>query len=178
MCFSVAMFNVVNAETFTYKVYDHQLNKSYIVELGTIGVTDTQYMYAFFNDRTKPPICVAMFNDNTDTQGFVNGKCMKYSNLNEFMSWKELSKNTFNYDIARIYNLRSKQGLHEYNDISYKPIQRPLHEQIGVSKKCLDNWRTIIEAEGYVSKDTLQYLKHSCSDSENQKMMNYSGDLF
>lgn len=78
-----------------------------------------------------------------------------------------------------IYASEYGEYAYELNSyMSYNPIQRPLYEEIGVTKNCLDHWKTIVEAEGYVSKDALQYLKQSCSDSENQKMMNYSGDLF
>ena len=44
----------VLAENFTYKVYNPKTNKAYNAVLGTVTITDTQYIWGFYTQNGEP----------------------------------------------------------------------------------------------------------------------------
>lgn len=119
----LAMANAVLAENYTYKVYNPILNKTYMANLGTLSLTDTQYLFGFYA-KDGQPLCVANLNTNSDKNGLVGGQCTDAKAFINFMNgdnidlnsskyifgYRELAPNTFYKEMYEIRQERSAQG--------------------------------------------------------------------
>lgn len=121
------LFLSVNISAFAdiyYKVYNPKENKSYTCTLGTVGITDRQYLFCFFKGRE--PYCFLGGRYNTKN-GLIGGnateynaliKCIKTGNMSNLenyqYSWRELEPKTFDNDIQTIIQERKSQGLYQY----------------------------------------------------------------
>jgi hypothetical protein len=120
----LSMANAVLAESYTYKIYNPVLNKSYIAELGTMSLTDTQYIFGFFAAKDRQPLCVANLNTNSDKNGLVGGQCTDAKAFLKFMDgenidlnsskytfgYRELVPNTFYKEMYELKQERREQG--------------------------------------------------------------------
>lgn len=112
------------AENFTYKVYNPKTNKTYSATLGTLSMTDTQYIWGFYT-LDGQPLCVISFNNiNKNSQGLVGGQGTDYTAFERFfvnkeyninlakheVGWRELSTDTFYREINCIKRERAAQG--------------------------------------------------------------------
>ena len=117
--------NFTFAENFTYKVYNPKENKSYTVELGTIRLTKTGYIWCFY---LKGGIPYAIVSLNTDKKNdLVGGKCTDFKAFQKFLEqgnvdlsqhefgWREYSAGTFYREMEENKAERAVQGFHEYN---------------------------------------------------------------
>ena len=117
--------NMAFAENFTYKVYNPKENKTYTVELGTIRLTETGYIWCFY---LKGGIPYAVVSLNTDKKNdLVGGKCTDFKAFQKFLEqgnvdlsqhefgWREYSAGTFYREMEEIRAERAAQGFHEYN---------------------------------------------------------------
>lgn len=116
----------VFAENFTYKVYNPRTNKAYTAILGTISITDYQYLWAFYTTNGSP-LCVAQIYNTNTKNGLVGGQCTDANTFIRFingdkridpskyeMGWRELSKNTLYPEMNSIRRERASQGKYEY----------------------------------------------------------------
>lgn len=117
--------NFAFAENFTYKVYNPKENKTHTVELGTIRLTETGYIWCFY---LKGGIPYAVVSLNTDKKNdLVGGKCTDFKAFQKFLEhgnvdlsqhefgWREYSAGTFYREMEEIRAERAAQGYHEYN---------------------------------------------------------------
>lgn len=118
-------YSNANAENFMYKVYNPKENKVYTVELGTIRLTETGYIWCFY---LKGGIPYAVVSLNTDKKNdLVGGKCTDFKAFQKFLEhgnvdlsqhefgWREYSAGTFYREMEEIRAERAAQGYHEYN---------------------------------------------------------------
>ena len=118
----------VLAENFTYKVYNPKLNKAYTAVLGTISLTDTQYIWGFYEPDGRA-LCVINLNTNKDSQGLIGSQCTDIGAFMKFMNgdhsvnlsdkkhelgWREKSTDTFYREMESIRRERAAQGKYEY----------------------------------------------------------------
>lgn len=116
----------VLAENFTYKVYNPKTNKAYNAVLGTVTITDTQYIWGFYTQNGEP-LCVASLITNKNSQGLVGSQCTDANAFVRFMNgdrnidlskyelgWRELSTDTFYREMDAIRRERATQGKYEY----------------------------------------------------------------
>ncbi len=119
----LAVANVALAVNYTYKVYNPNINKTYMAVLGTMSITDTKYLWGFFTQEGQP-LCVANLNTNTDKNGLIGGQCTDISAFIKFMQgenidinsskyvlgYRELNPNTFYKELNSIQQERTAQG--------------------------------------------------------------------
>lgn len=114
------------AENFTYKVYNPRTNKAYTAVLGTIGMTDTQYLWAFYKPDGEALCVASVYNTNKNDKGLVGGQCSDTAafikfvnhqgiNLEKYqLGWRELSTDTLYREMESIRRERAAQGKTEY----------------------------------------------------------------
>lgn len=121
--FTSSMAMAVN---FNYKVYNPRQNKAYTAVLGTIRLTENQYIWGFYT-KNGQPLCVASLDTNTKN-GLVGGQCTDISAFMRFMNgekidinnsrytlgWRELNTNTLYKEMDSIRRERASQGMYEY----------------------------------------------------------------
>lgn len=117
--------NFASAENFTYKVYNPKENKSYTVELGTIRLTDTGYIWCFYLKGGIPYAVVSLKTNKKND--LIGGSCTDFKAFQKFLeqrnvdlsqykfSWREYSAGTFYREMEDIRIERAAQGFHEYN---------------------------------------------------------------
>jgi len=109
----------VQAENYTYKIYNHKTNKTVSAELGTLSVSDAQYIFAFFLSDGTPYCAVKLDTDLKD--GLVGGKCGDFNTfIRMFVNhekvapldygWREYHKNTFYPELNSLKVERAAQG--------------------------------------------------------------------
>lgn len=119
------------AENFTYKVYNPRTNKAHTAVLGTVTVTDNEYIFGFFTKEGEP-LCVTNLNLNKDSKGLIGSKCIetkafmrqfennKNLDLSKYeMGWRELEPDTFYKEINSIKPERATQGKYEIGENDY-----------------------------------------------------------
>lgn len=114
----IAINNFCMANNHTYKVYNQKLNKSFSVQLGTITLTENQYIFAFFLNNGQP-YCVINLNTNIKNN-LVGGQCTDYHSVMDILNnkkptsveygWREYSTNTFYPEIHSLKHERALQG--------------------------------------------------------------------
>ena len=115
------------AENFTYKVYNPRTNKAHTAVLGTVSLTDNEYIWGFYTKDGKP-ICIANLNINKDSNGLIGSKCVEYEafakkffdgkdniDFSKYeMGWRELETDTFYKEINSIKQERATQSKYEF----------------------------------------------------------------
>ena len=113
------------AENFTYKVYNPRTNKVYTGVLGTISITDNEYIWGFYT-KNGIPLCVAQIYNTNKENGLVGGNGTDINAFIRFLSgekvdlsqynigWRELSQNTLYAEMNSIRKERTSQGKTEY----------------------------------------------------------------
>lgn len=124
----LAIANIALASNYTYKVYNSNLNKTYTANLGTISLTDTEYLWAFYTKEGQP-LCIVNLNTNTDKNGLVGGQCTDIDAFISFMSgesidmnspkytlgYREFNPNTFYKEMNELQQERAAQGKFVFN---------------------------------------------------------------
>lgn len=119
--------NIVLAVNYTYKVYNPNTNKTHIAVLGTMSITDKQYIWGFFTKEGQP-LCVANLNTNIDKNGLIGGQCTDINAFVKFMQgenidinsskyimgFRELNPNTFYKEMNSVQMERAAQGKSVY----------------------------------------------------------------
>lgn len=126
LSFAVELCNNAFAENFTYKVYNPKTNKTTTNVLGTLSVSETQYVWGFYTSDGKP-VCVINLNTNKNNQGLVGGKCNDFSafqrafvnkeniDMSKYeLGWRELSTDTFYREMNSIRQERALQGKYDH----------------------------------------------------------------
>ena len=115
--------NKVFADRFTYKVYNTKTNKTYIAVLGTISLSQHDYIWGFYT-KEGTPICVINLNTNYEN-GLIKGKCGDVNDFMKFMNkeqttiaeeeyvWKEFSKGTFHSEQDYIRQKLAEKGKYD-----------------------------------------------------------------
>ena len=119
------------AENFTYKVYNPRTNKSYNAVLGTVSLTDIEYIFGFYTKEGEP-LCVTSLNLNKDSKGLIGSKCTETKafmrqfvnneniDLSKYeMGWREIDTDTFYKEINSIKQERATQGKYEISENDY-----------------------------------------------------------
>lgn len=124
---ALSVVNIALAVNYTYKVYNPNLNKTYTAVLGTMSITDTQYIWGFYT-KDGQPLCVANLNTNSDKNGLIGGQCTDINAFVRFMNgenidinsskyifgFRELNQNTFYKEMNSIQQERTAQGKSVY----------------------------------------------------------------
>ena len=117
--------NSVNAENFTYKVYNPKENKAYTVELGTVRLSDSGYIWCFYLKGGTPYAVVSLITDKKNN--LVGGKCTDFNAFVKFLKnenidlskyeygWREYNVGTFYRELEEIRAERAEQGYYEYS---------------------------------------------------------------
>lgn len=115
--------NSVFADRFTYKVYNTKTNKVYTAVLGTISLSQYDYIWGFYTKEGNP-ICVINLNTNYEN-GFVKGKCDDINDFMKFMNkekstiaeqeyvWREFNRGSFYKEQDYIRQERAKEGKYD-----------------------------------------------------------------
>lgn len=111
------------AENYTYKVYNPKINKAYTAVFGTVSLSDTEFLWAFFTPGGEPLCIIPLYNASKNAQGLVGGKCSTIEDFTASMqggqpknelSWRELNPNTLYREAESIKRERAAQGKYEF----------------------------------------------------------------